>query len=346
MQIELRDGRWYVVGADGEVGAESYASASDAAASLESEDATVESGTVSAPLVPQAERVPIASDADAAGLVASITAHEVDVPARPPAAWFTDPQFTDVNTVPSGECGDVRGCPLTITDDGQVFGHLALWQSCHIGYEGECVNPPTSPSGYARFLRGATKLDDDSVVATGNLTVGTGHASTDARNPITASTAAAHYDNTGNAVARVAAGEDGYGIWVAGAIMPGASVAQVEALRSSALSGDWRRYPDGLDMVAALAVNVPGFPVPRYSLAASANVVEAVEPLAVESDGETFALVAAGSQSLVKMAAQPWLTETEMLKREMAELRRWKDTVAPILTPMVASAVRNRLKNG
>jgi hypothetical protein len=42
---------------------------------------------------------------------------------------------------------------------------------------------------------------------------------------------------------------------------------------TGALSGDWRRIGGNLELVAALAVNVPGFPIPRLELAASANGV-------------------------------------------------------------------------
>jgi hypothetical protein len=79
-------------------------------------------------------------------------------------------------------------------------------------------------------------LDDGSRVPVGQVTLGTGHA------PIYASAqAAAHYDNTGTAVADVRAGSDVYGIWVAGALRPGVTDTQVRALRGAALSGDWRR---------------------------------------------------------------------------------------------------------
>jgi hypothetical protein len=47
----------------------------------------------------------------------------------------------------------------------------------------------------------------------------------------------------------------------------------LDALRAASLSGDWRRIDGSLELVAALAVNVPGFPIPRTqaSMAASAQ---------------------------------------------------------------------------
>jgi hypothetical protein len=44
----------------------------------------------------------------------------------------------------------------------------------------------------------------------------------------------------------------------------------LDALRAASLSGDWRRINGNLELVAALAVNVPGFPIPRTQAAMAA----------------------------------------------------------------------------
>ena len=80
------------------------------------------------------------------------------------------------------------------------------------------------------------------------------------------------------------AGEDEFGIWVAGAVDAEVAPAIARKLRASALSGDWRRVDGSLELVAALAVNVPGFPIPRPQ----ANVVASAQ------HDQTLALVAAG----------------------------------------------------
>ena len=104
-------------------------------------------------------------------------------PLRPPRAWFTQPE-ADSPT------------PLTFTADGQVYGHLALYETCHSGFQGgafsECVQAPRSGSNYSMFHLGQLETDDGKV-AVGKLTYGTGHA------PLTAGlqAASAHYDNTG-----------------------------------------------------------------------------------------------------------------------------------------------------
>jgi len=185
-------------------------------------------------------------------------------PVRPPAAWFADPGLDGPT-------------PLAIDDDGRVYGHLALWGTCHTGYPGQCVTPPTSRTAYALFQLGAVRCADGTDVAVGHITMGTGHA------PMRSNMAAAaeHYDNTGTVVADVMAGEDAHGIYVAGAVRPSATDEQVRALRASKLSGDWRAYGGRLELMAALAVNVPGFPVPR--------------PTAQVASGAVVALVASGA---------------------------------------------------
>lgn len=169
---------------------------------------------------------------------------------------------------------------LTVTDDGRVFGHLATWGTCHIGFAGQCVTAPRSASDYAYFATGAIRARDDTgelrSVAVGHITLGTGHAGMS----LAAKPAAEHYDNTGSVVADIAAGEDAHGIWIAGRARPGVNL---DALRASALSGDWRKINGRLELVAALGVNVPGFPIPRARVAS----------------GEQVSLVAAGAVQAV-----------------------------------------------
>lgn len=181
------------------------------------------------------------------------------VETRPPLEWFTLEEAD-------------QPTPLTITADGQVYGHLALWESCHTGFLSssfsECIKPPRSASGYQFFNLGAVDTEQG-VVAAGNLTYGTGHA------PLSMGmqAAAAHYDNTGTVGANVRATDGRLGIWLAGAVVPG---ADLRALRANPPSGDWRPHRHGLELTAALAVPVPGFPVPRSQLALSASGISAL----------------------------------------------------------------------
>lgn len=178
------------------------------------------------------------------------------IPTAPPETWFKDPALTGPTA-------------LVVEDDGRVYGHIAAWGTCHIGQIGKCVEPPTSPSNYAYFRTGALRTAEGTSVAVGHLTMGTGHAGP----RDSANAAAEHYDNTGTVFADVAAGEDAYGIWVAGSLRPGITPEQVRVARSAPISGDWRTIRGSLELVGALAVNVPGFPVPRpQGLLASGEV--------------------------------------------------------------------------
>lgn len=181
------------------------------------------------------------------GLVASAKS-------RPPRAWFANPKLG-------------RPTPFTVTDEGRVYGHIALWGTCHTGFANECVSPPKSQSNYAHFMFGEVLCDDGATVPAGKITMDTTHAG----RRLSASDTASHYEHTGLTAAMVSAGDDSYGVWVAGCIHPSLSEDQLATLRLSPMSGDWRRIAGNLELRAVLAVNTPGFPVPR-ALVASGRV--------------------------------------------------------------------------
>jgi hypothetical protein len=172
----------------------------------------------------------------------------------PPLEWFTDPKLSG----PS---------PIRVTDDGRVFGHAAVWGTCHTSFPNTCVTPPLEQD-YSYFTTGEVMTADGYGVAVGQITLGTSHAPT---RGVSLAKAIDHYGDTGTAVADVAAGADDHGIWISGAVRPGTSGEHLHALRASALSGDWRRIAGSLRMVALLAVNVPGFPIPRTSAGVAQN---------------------------------------------------------------------------
>lgn len=176
--------------------------------------------------------------------VEGVSASAIPVPIQPPSDWFLDPKLNGPT-------------PLAVTADGQVLGHLALWNTCHVGIQDQCVMAPRTATGYRYFRNGTVLTASGETIPVGRITLGTGHAST----RLGWIPAADHYDNTGTAVAVVASGEDQWGIWVAGSVVPGTPELKVAELRRSPLSGDWRRINGNLELVAALAVNTPGFPI-------------------------------------------------------------------------------------
>ena len=167
----------------------------------------------------------------------------------PPSDWFRQPDLD-------------RLTPLTVSDTGRVFGHIAGWDTCHIGLPG-CVTAPRSMSSYAYFHVSEQPTAEGFTLPVGTLVAGPRHAELSAA----FQAAQAHYDDPSAAVARVVAGEDEHGIWVAGWMLPGATPAAVETFRTSPVSGDWRRVGGALELIAVCSVNAPGFPVPRARVA-------------------------------------------------------------------------------
>lgn len=191
-----------------------------------------------------------------------------------PKAWFEDPKLD-------------KATALTVTEDGRVFGHLARWGQCHIGFDGECIVLPKSHSNYSYFRIGVVDTDGGQVY-TGALTLGGGHAA----GRLGWRAAVEHYDSTSSVIADIAVGEDEFGVWMAGAIREGVTESQIRELKAAGkASGDWREVVRGsgtLELVAALAVNVGGFPVPRTEASmADGHVVSLVAAGVVADEGES-----------------------------------------------------------
>lgn len=228
------------------------------------------------------------------------------IPTAPPESWFKDPGLTGPTA-------------LVIEDDGRVYGHIAAWGTCHIGQIGKCVEPPTSPSNYAYFRTGALQTAEGTSVAVGHLTMDTGHAGP----RDSATQAAAHYDNTGYVFADVAAGEDAYGIWVAGSLRPGIPAERVRIARSAPISGDWRTIRGSLELVGALAVNVPGFPVPRPKGLLASGEVKSLQASGVVAHDDSASRASHPSNGPVGENGLS-LGDISYLKR-LAETERRKD---------------------
>lgn len=253
--------------------------------------------------VDSAEKMARSADADPLSRD-SLTA--AAIPTAPPEAWFKDPALTGPTA-------------LVVEDDGRVYGHIAVWGTCHIGQIGKCVEPPTSPSNYAYFRTGALQTAEGTSVAVGHLTMGTGHAGP----RDSANAAAEHYDNTGTVFADVAAGEDAYGIWVAGSLRPGITAEQVRVARSAPISGDWRTIRGSLELVGALAVNVPGFPVPRPQGLLASGEVKSLQASGVVAHDDSAARAAHPSNGPIGSNGLT-LGDISYLKR-LAESERRRD---------------------
>lgn len=187
-------------------------------------------------------------------------------PLEPPTEWFYMPEPDEPT-------------PLTIDDDGRVYGHLALWNQCHAAFA-SCERPPSSMTDYSFFHVGQLKTAEGDTVNVGRITVGSagnakgGHASL----VLGRKGAMEHYDKTGCVAAFVRAKDGNHGIWLSGAVRSDAPAERIRDLRANPPSGDWRDY----ELVGVLSVPVAGFPIPRMAearMVASANGEEEIEAL-------------------------------------------------------------------
>jgi hypothetical protein len=215
-------------------------------------------------------------------------------PLRPDRAWFNRQPLTGPTA-------------MTITEQGQIFGHVAQWGQCHVGFTNTCWTAPTSATDYAYFHVGEVVCDNGEHVAVGNLTLGPRHA--DARLGYRA--AVEHYDSANAGVAVVRCYEDDYGIQFAGALTPGVTEEQLYDLRRCPVSGDWRKIGGQLDLIGVLSVNSGGYPTPRF---------------ATDDYGRT-ALVAAPGVPVPELdhsigrTRRPVLTQAQLMAKIKAEIR-------------------------
>lgn len=235
-------------------------------------------------------------------------------PLEPDPAWFANPRLDGPTKV-------------RVTDEGRVYGHVACWDTGHIGYAGQDVRPPRSHTGYGHFRRNRIRCADGSLVFAGTIVMGTGHADMYA----SPASAMEHYDDTGYAVADVVCGEDEHGIWFSGSLKPGVSALQVLTLDRYSLSGDWRNG----ELVGVCVVSVPGFPISdaeaNLSLAASGARMSTPRLRMRTHRGQECALVACGVVPMAarnpSQAADPVRLVQEWTKTLDTKMQHWMEQV-------------------
>lgn len=148
------------------------------------------------------------------------------------------------------------GYGTTVTDDGHVYGYLALFNARLIGSGARHKKPPRSRSQYAYANAYTTKCSDGSLVRTGVIAGDGGHRFADGFKPTQAA-----YADVSKKVANVVYGEDEHGVWFSGALCSHVDDATAQAMRSSGVSGHWERPAQGKpqELLGACLVNIPGF---------------------------------------------------------------------------------------
>lgn len=194
-------------------------------------------------------------------------------PLKPLKSWFENPNFTELT-------------PCTITKDGQIFGHLADWNGCHIGLSHNVCTPPFRSHTQYQVVNSTCgagiETAEGDIVPCGKIMFsrdGVGHAPLDPS--MSYQQVQKWYDDSTKVAAFVRYGEDRFGTWFAGALRSDLTDLEVQHIRTHPPSGDWRPVKGMGDLIASFCVPIGGFPiVTPQALVASAG-------------GELFAIITA-----------------------------------------------------
>jgi len=147
--------------------------------------------------------------------------------------------------------------PMTILEDGSVFGHIAPWDSCNRGVRGKCLPPPRSKTNYAQFHTVPIRTSEGTL-RVGKIVMGEGHADVSGNMQVTR----AWYDKAGKTVAHGRAHEDEWGIFFSGVVGPNVTPGEAVEFFSMPPSGHWteHRPTRSSELIAVAAVNVQGHP--------------------------------------------------------------------------------------
>lgn len=172
-----------------------------------------------------------------------------------------------------------------------VYGLLADWNIPHIGHDGRKVYPPRGDD-FAMFYTGKfVRTREGDRIPTGPIFIDTVHPNLAAQ----ASDAQAFYAHTGSAVADVHLYNGEHGIVAAGVLRRDVDELTRCRMEGSDVSPDWRPVNGQYRMIAILAVNASGFPVPYIEgIAASAGRLRSWVAYD-DTTGAPLAMVAVGA---------------------------------------------------
>lgn len=184
----------------------------------------------------------------------------------------------------------------------EVYGHLASWDTCHMGLQignpNVCERPPRSRRGYKDFHVSTVLTAEGDIVEVGKFTIDAYHGST--KRGLTAAQVRTHYEHTGSEAAVGRVYEDEFGPAFFGVQVPDADPALAQKMRRTPASGHWHPVDGHLELVAALGVNRPAFPI--VASAADGLVVDESTIILMEDEVQT-GLIASAFSSEEQMAA-------------------------------------------
>jgi hypothetical protein len=195
-----------------------------------------------------------------------------------PAHVFAPPMFAELT--PWGTVTELDG-------GARAFAcHVAPWGACHLGSPaGTCVTPPRSGSGYSLFNRRAMQTTDGQVVHVGPISMGGLHFD----EKLTWAAAAEAMEDADAVIGWGIAGQDRFGPWMAGVVMPDVPSERFERALRMDPSGDWRNRGGVLELCGVHLVPEGAF------------------PLALVASGRTVTLIGAGAKEMATLRhrAQP-----------------------------------------
>lgn len=178
--------------------------------------------------------------------------------------------------------------PVVSADGTEYYGHLALWDSCHLGHSGSgvCRKPVHSKVNYKHFYTGTVQTAEGEIVEVGKIMGDGDHAAT--KRGMSASAVKKYYENTSKVFGLVRLYKDQFGIQFCGVPAPWADEELGQKMRASEISAHWHPIDNHLEVVAAIAVNRPAFAI-------TASAALDLEDLIV--DDSTIVLVEDGVQT-------------------------------------------------
>lgn len=192
--------------------------------------------------------------------------------------------------------------PVVSADGTEYYGHLALWNTCHLGHSGSgiCQKPVHSRVDYKHFYTGTVQTSEGDIIEVGKI-MGDGlHAAT--RRGMTAAAVKRYYEDTSKTFGLVRLYKDRWGIQFSGVPVPGVTEELAQKMRYSEISAHWHPIDNHLEVVAAIAVNRPAFGI--TASAATEDLIVDESTIVLVEDGVQTGLIASAvfSEEEVAMA--------------------------------------------